>query len=950
MLGYDEELYFDEYESDNDLAHYGTPRHSGRYPWGSGKNPQRGMDFLSKADALKKKGLSETEQAAALGFKTTSELRTAKSQARAARNADFDKAITAQMHQNNNNVSAVARALGTNESTIRGRLKAMQRPITERKDRILNHTMQLLRNEVQRTKGYIDVGVGSNLFINVTESRLDTAVKALQKEGYELVSIRQPEMIRSGQSREMKLLCPQGTTKQDVYNNKDKIHLLNEAGMKINDDGGIKRLGDPISVDPKRIYIRYAEDGGADRDGVIEVRPGVPDLNLGKANYAQVRVLVDNDKYMKGMCHYSEKIPEGYDIVYNTNKTRNQTDKVFKNIDEKYLKDDIRPVDRFGALITDQNKYIDKDGNEKQGVLNIMSEEGKWTNWSDTLAQQFLSKQEPAVAKQQLMLDYTRRAELFEEINNLTNPVLKKTLLKPFADECDAAAVDLKAAAMPRQGWHVILPNPKLKDNEIYAPNYETGEKVCLIRYPHTGPFEMPELTVNNNSRSSKEIIGKNAQDAVCINKNVADRLSGADFDGDTVLVIPNNDGRLKTMPALFKNFDTKEAYPPVLDENGKPVRTAVVGRTPDKSKGEYSWPEQKQMGMISNLITDMTLAGASADELARAVKHSMVVIDVKKHNLDWQRSERENRIQELRDKYQPKEDPTKRGGGASTLLSRSKSEVMGIPDRARAYNVKDAKGNYIVKDGINVKTGELVYRETGKTNRFTDKETGVTEIVPKTISSTRMYEAKDARELMSGPNHEGTLIERVYADYANKCKALANEARKSMVNIDYPRKDPVAAKKYAAEVQTLMASLSEAEKSRPLERLVNIRAAQRIDNLGEGYKNLSRSDKKKERGKALQRAREDLGIKRFNIPISDREWEAIQNNAISPSALEKILSRTDLEALKKRAMPKDMPSLTPAKVSRIKAYANAGRTQAEIAKAMGVSVATIRNALYPKE
>ena len=44
------------------------------------------------------------------------------------------------------------------------------------------------------------------------------------------------------------------------------------------------------------------------------------------------------------------------------------------------------------------------------------------------------------------------------------------------------------------------------------------------------------------------------------------------------------------------------------------------------------------------------------------------------------------------------------------------------------------------------------------------------------------------------------------------------------------------------------------------------------------------------------------------------------------------------------------MPVLSPAKISRIKAYANAGRTQQEIAEALGVSVSTIRNALFPKE
>ena len=34
--------------------------------------------------------------------------------------------------------------------------------------------------------------------------------------------------------------------------------------------------------------------------------------------------------------------------------------------------------------------------------------------------------------------------------------------------------------------------------NEIYAPNYRDGENVVLIRYPHGGIFEIPELIVNN--------------------------------------------------------------------------------------------------------------------------------------------------------------------------------------------------------------------------------------------------------------------------------------------------------------------------------------------------------------------------------------------------------------------------------------------------------------------
>ena len=64
--------YFGCGSSGKALAHYGTPRHSGRYPWGSGENPfQHSGDFLSRIDELKKSGMTETEIAHELGLSTT---------------------------------------------------------------------------------------------------------------------------------------------------------------------------------------------------------------------------------------------------------------------------------------------------------------------------------------------------------------------------------------------------------------------------------------------------------------------------------------------------------------------------------------------------------------------------------------------------------------------------------------------------------------------------------------------------------------------------------------------------------------------------------------------------------------------------------------------------------------------------------------------------------------
>ena len=54
----------------------------------------------------------------------------------------------------------------------------------------------------------------------------------------------------------------------------------------------------PKSIDSDRIAIRYAEDGGRKRDGLIELRRGVDDISLGNSKYAQCRILVDGTHYL----------------------------------------------------------------------------------------------------------------------------------------------------------------------------------------------------------------------------------------------------------------------------------------------------------------------------------------------------------------------------------------------------------------------------------------------------------------------------------------------------------------------------------------------------------------------------------------------------------------------------------------------------------------------------
>jgi hypothetical protein len=474
------------------------------------------------------------------------------------------------------------------------------------------------------------------------------------------------------------------------------------------------------------------------------------------------------------------------------------------------------------------------------------------------------------------------------------------------ADEVDSSSVHLKAAALPKVASHVILPINSLKETEIYAPNYRNGERVVLVRHPHGGIFEIPELVVNNKNPEAKASIG-NALAAVGINHKVAERLSGADFDGDTVLVIPNNSGRVKTAPALagLKGFDPKISYPSY--PGMKPINPST---------------KQSEMGKVSNLITDMTIGGATSAELARAVRHSMVVIDAEKHNLNYKQSALDNNITQLKAKYQGSGK-----AGASTLISRAKSTVR-IPEiKPRPA----AKGGLIDKA-----TGRKMYEPTNAT--YVDKKG---KVIPKTTKSQALAETQDAHTLSSG-----TPIEKVYADHSNRLKALANTARKEAINTKTVPYSPSAKAAYSKEVATLNAKLNVALKNAPLERqaqmLANsVLAAKRRDNP-----DMESADLKKIKYQALEEARIRTGAKKHQIELSDSEWNAIQAGAVSNSKLTSILDNANLDQIKRLATPKTALLMTSAKQRRADSMLRSGYTQAEVADALGVSLTTLKTGI----
>lgn len=957
------------------LAHYGILRKSGRYPWGSGETPlQRSKTFLDILAEHKKSGMTESQVAKMYDDKekgfpfTVNDVRAAKSHAINIRNQDRVRQAQ-RLKDKGYGYSEIARRMSGpdktyNESTVRSLLAP------GRKNRLdeLNNTAEMLRRQVAE-KGFIDVGahverdlpIGENpeTRAGISKDKFQTAVSMLKEEGYATAPLYQDQQGTSaGKSTTYKVLfkppkpnMSEDELKKHVFANRANVQLITEK----TDDGG-KTYRDmsfskPISVSSKRVGVRYKEDGGTDADGVIYVRPGVKDIELGKSHYAQVRITVDGTHYLKGMAVYKNDLPSGVDLMFNTNKpnTGNKLD-VMKKLNKLPLRDDKgniikkdgKVVDSeeidwknpFGALPKIEGGQIKDEHGNVTSAMNILNEQGDWSKWSRNLASQVLAKQDPSLASSQLALTYDRRKNEFEQIKNLTNPLIRRRLLESFSDETDSAAVHLKAANLPKQATRVLLPVASLKPDEVYAPSFKTGEKVALVRFPHAGRFEIPIVTVNNRNKEANELLGSKKigiADAIGIHPKVAERLSGADFDGDTVVVIPNNRGTIKNRDPLpgLKDFDPQQYKVPTPEEDPVNGWKTVVK---DSQK-------QDQMGLVTNLISDMTIRGASDDELAAAVRHSMVVIDSEKHNLDYKASERDNGIINLKKRYQGI-NPNGTPKGAATLLTRATSKDY--PVKRRDMPLKDRvtgeRRSGLVRTPIgtiDVKTGEKVYEPTGELDKNGK---------PRTFRSRKLAEVKDARTLLSDGG--GTEIEQIYADHSNRLKAMANEARKELIQTPSIRKDASAAKVYAAEVASLNGKLNDALKNKPLERRAQTVANAIVKQRRQANPQMDGPDLKKIQALALDEARARTGAKKHQVDITDDEWKAIQARAISANKLDDILKNTDLEKLRERATPKDKPVMNAAITSRAQSMLRAGVPHSEIADALGISISTLESSI----
>lgn len=949
-------------------------RGSGRYAWGAGENPYQHLglpkfttDFLIDQEKVKEKlgpNATRTEIAKAMGM-SSGQYDAYRGYAQ--KELWFAKRAAAIELCKTHSRSEVARIMGEkSESNIRAYLND---DIAYRQGRVRN-TAEKLREMVADGTTFVGIGSGVPALMGVPQTTFDASLKALQAEGYKTHVIELKQINNPANTTKHKVLTKNNVDTREVYANLDKIKY---PGVTSNDKG-LNYLGQvkPKSISSDRVSILYGPKGGTKKDGLIELRRGVPDISMGEQKYAQVRIAVDDKYYLKGMAVYSDNLPKGVDVLFNTNKldTGTKTDVMKKmEIDPKTGKIDwenpFKSTIKSGSDLKYASRfYTDKNGKKQQSAINIVNEQDEWQKWAtnDTLPTQFLAKQSPTLIKSQLKEVRDKQKARFEDIMQIPNNTIKSIMLNNFAESCDKQSVHLKAAGLPRQTASVILPGPNVKEGEVFAPNYRNGEKIALIRYPHGGKFEIPILTVNNNNSLAKKMIGADSTTAIGIHHSAAEQLSGADFDGDTVTCIPlSSRVSIRTQNAVKSLID----FEPKVSYKGFDGMKKI-----SKSEG------YQEMGKITNLITDMTMIGAPSTDVVNAVKYSMVAIDAHKHNLNLRQAEKDFHISELKKKY--------RGSsiaGASTLLSRSTSPTY-ILDRVEKRVSEMTPDEYSLW-----KEGHQIYKNTNKMTKGKDGmySPRINEVDALSLPGTKYTIAKvnkltkeeysrylkgdksvitnkntdnakranmiSAYDLTSGGSKKnpGYLPEDIYASHSDALKEMARIARKNARNLPSDKVDIQAKKKYISEVESIKNKLKTKEINSIKEKQATIDATLSIR---ENIRTKDYPDKKeytKMASRVLAASRNKYGKEKYKVSITDKELEAIEAHAITKTDIEKLILSMDdasLEKFQTRISSRNTRTgLTPGQQALIRSKMKTGLyTQQEIADAFGVSISTIRN------
>ncbi|MBP5594896.1 MAG: hypothetical protein J6Y02_05905, partial [Pseudobutyrivibrio sp.] len=326
----DEVYLLSEFEDDH-LAHEGrskldgAPIGSGRYPLGSGAYPfQHDASFEAERNKWAKIYDNDNTKIAKAMNMSTVEFRNRVTMNKEAIKAEKQEQIAERLAKGYT-PSAIARELNMPEPTVRYYIKNKENYL----GRKTAMTTAIKLKELVDSKGMIDIGAGAEIELGVSKEMLRAAAAVLSADGYSVINnLQVPQATNPGKYTNLKVLAPPGTTKKFAFNNMEDIQSV--ADYDVYKQHAIEQHPDfertkygmyyPQSISSDRVWIKSPKYGGTDEDGMIYLRRGVEDISLGKSNYAQVRIAVDDKMYLKGIAMYSDDIPKGYDVVYCSSK------------------------------------------------------------------------------------------------------------------------------------------------------------------------------------------------------------------------------------------------------------------------------------------------------------------------------------------------------------------------------------------------------------------------------------------------------------------------------------------------------------------------------------------------------------------------------------------------------------------------------------------------------
>ena len=309
----------------NYILHTGVKRKSGRYPWGSGEHPYQDEPWFKGWGELRAQGKSEKDIAEEFGM-TLKEVRYRYSYGKDAEKAANIAHAQELRYTRQMSPKAIAEKMGVSESTVNAWLK----PSTEERVRETRDLADKLVESASKNKNIkaIDVGKGVSNILGCNPTKLEAALTVLKDEGYLIVKKPVPNPSNIKKNTEMMFLyvppkswnglSEEEKTKKafrDISVNLDKIEPPCDVHIDENNKTSIG-IEPPKSVSSSRVSVAYQSP----KDGLIEIRRGVPDLYMGETRYNQVRIAVDDTHYIKGVAVYSDKLPDGVDILVHSNK------------------------------------------------------------------------------------------------------------------------------------------------------------------------------------------------------------------------------------------------------------------------------------------------------------------------------------------------------------------------------------------------------------------------------------------------------------------------------------------------------------------------------------------------------------------------------------------------------------------------------------------------------